>query len=326
MNLFAEIEGRSNETLTTAVLRMLVLRSQELRDSFLALISRKASIRPIPSESFFSCSLEEPTDNERQGAGRIDLVLETDDAIVGIENKLFAAFQENQPGKYRATLTERAAELSKIRRREVRPLLAVLHPRSRQNEIDNLKGDLPGLVSVTWEDLVECFPHHDAPLDHTTQTILSEFRAFIGDRLAFLPDFAAWVPHLRRSWTPRGSEMQRELVARIWEFFPNGGTRMSIGESWAGYYFCETNGEKEGWYGFVDAFEVVQGTREAELIVATSFPVSIQSPALRTVDLKNEQFLGPGKKVFAWIIDFDDSWSSPDRWASKLRPFHRRAA
>jgi len=34
------------------------------------------------------------------GAGRLDILIQLDDVVVGIENKFLAGFQENQPHKY----------------------------------------------------------------------------------------------------------------------------------------------------------------------------------------------------------------------------------
>jgi len=47
MNLFEELQGRGNEELTSAVLRFLILRSQETREIFTNLVSRNSQQGPI---------------------------------------------------------------------------------------------------------------------------------------------------------------------------------------------------------------------------------------------------------------------------------------
>jgi hypothetical protein len=91
MNLFKEIEGLSGEPMVSALLRLVILRSQEIRDEIVRLISAKSPIGPVTSSSHFSCYAEYPTFDQVAGQGRIDIVLELDDAVIGIENKLFSS-------------------------------------------------------------------------------------------------------------------------------------------------------------------------------------------------------------------------------------------
>ena len=61
MNLLAEIEGLSGENLTTAVLRLLLLRSQEIRDEFVRLLSAHSRVGPLTVNDHFACILERST-------------------------------------------------------------------------------------------------------------------------------------------------------------------------------------------------------------------------------------------------------------------------
>ena len=327
MNLFEEIEGLSGEMLTSGLLRLLILRSQRIRDEFVSLISSHSPIGPITSSSHFSCYTEHPTFEEESGSGRIDIVLELDDAVVGIENKLFADFQEGQPEKYLKSISEIASTLTTIRHREIRWFFVILIPRTRHSEVVKfVKGKAENITIISWEDLIPVLEKWKHELDPTSKVIVCEFFDFVRFRISFIPNFPQWVPHLRRTFEPKGTDLQRELVGRLWDFFPNGGAKLSYGDTWVGYYFSPDHPGMKGWYGFVPASEV-QGNdiRPAELIVVTSYPVNVTSPSIKAVTLVTSNFIGTGSNQYAWIIDFDKEWSSPETWSKELKAFNLRS-
>lgn len=324
MNLFEEIEGLSGEPLTSALLRLLILRSQEIRDEFVNFISSHSPIGPVTSSSHFSCYTEHTTFDEETGYGRIDIMLEFDDAVVGIENKLFADFQEGQPEKYIKTISEIASSLSAIRHRDIRWFLVILVPKIRHSEVVELvEGKAKNITILNWEDLIPCLEKCIDKLDPISKVIASEFFDFVRFRISFIPNFSQWVPHLRKTFESRGSDLQRELVGRLWDFFPNGGDRLSFGDTWVGYYFSPESQGLKGWYGFVPASDL-EGSdiRPAELIVVTSYPVEISSHYVKPTTLVPSNFIGTGDNQYTWIVDFDDEWSSPERWAKELKIFN----
>ena len=76
MNLLAELEGLSGENLTTAVLRLLLLRSQEIREEFIKLLSDQCRLAPITVDSHFACIIEHSTEeSDKTRWGRLDLLL-----------------------------------------------------------------------------------------------------------------------------------------------------------------------------------------------------------------------------------------------------------
>ncbi len=131
MNLFDELERLNGETLASAVLRLLILRSQPLRRAFLRLLDRLSPVGPITSTSHFSCYQEHATDDPELGSGRIDLVLELDDSIIGVEAKLHGEFRGSQPEKYKREMSRLAKVLGEARRRKFHQFLAILAPESR---------------------------------------------------------------------------------------------------------------------------------------------------------------------------------------------------
>ena len=104
MDVFSEIEGLSGENLGSALFRYLIFNSYEVRDSVITLFSDRSPIGPISYTSHFACRTEYPTSHKEFGDGRLDILIQLDDVVIGIENKFFAQFQENQPKKYVQTL------------------------------------------------------------------------------------------------------------------------------------------------------------------------------------------------------------------------------
>ena len=92
MNFFSQIEGLVGENFSSAILRYLLERSPEIRDAFLAMISDVSPFGTIESRERFGSRREVTLKDSDNVGGRIDLFIETDNAVIGIENKFLAAF------------------------------------------------------------------------------------------------------------------------------------------------------------------------------------------------------------------------------------------
>ena len=136
MSIFSEVEGLSGENLSSALLRYLIFNSSEVRDAVFSYLSDESPSGPISYASHFACTTEYPTTDEsfESKSGRLDILIQTDNMAIGIENKFFAEFQEGQPQKYLKSLADVSESLSKISHSEVRPVLYVLCPESRKTE------------------------------------------------------------------------------------------------------------------------------------------------------------------------------------------------
>jgi len=319
MNFLNAIEGLKGENLSTAVLRLLLLRSQDLRERFISLLSDKCRLGPLAAGDHFACLLEPGTEDPESGrSGRLDLVIETADAVIGVENKLSAAFQQGQPAKYLESLKNRADNLTKLRGRSFQHVLAILAPRRRSQEIESKIGENDHYIFLPWEDILESLDDAVSESDAASRVLFQSFDEFLNENIGFMPNFPRWVPHLRRRFDPYGTPRQREVVSRLWEFFPDAGTRISSGKTWVGYYFAKY----QAWYGFISSAEAItSGAKHpSELIVATSFPVVAPIPPFRSITLRQENFLGKGRQVIAWAIDYDEEWADPKRWRDALQP------
>jgi len=251
-----------------------------------------------------------------------DLLLELDDAVIAIENKLFAIFQPNQPHKYLPTLDKIVKGLSGIRRSEIRYSVFVLCPASRTEEARKRIGSIDKSAVVTWEALISDLKKIDSISDPTARVVLDELLDYLNSQIGFIPDFANWAPHLRRHFEPTGTALQRNVVGRLWSFFPNAGKRLGFGDTWVGYYFLEGQSGHRGWYGFVANSELEEkDTHPAELIVVSTYKPKHLSSAFEEVKLVNKNWIGRPKETTAWIIDFDDTWITSQKWSVEISPF-----
>lgn len=320
MNLLSELENLAGENLCSAVLRLLLLRSHEIRTLFLDLLSREYRSGPLRLGSHFACLREQFTDDSGR-RGRLDILIETSNAVIGLENKLHAGFQEGQPHKYFTTIEQYSKGLSELRKTQYRPIIAVLAPQSRTEEIKSIIGNEEHFLIIKWEELFDYLSRAEPHLDHKTKILLQELQSYVYQQITVFPDFTRQFPHLRRKFEPRGTPLQRELVGKLWQFFPDPGSRLSSGNSWVGYYFTEPSKGTHAWYGFVPEKEIKSGVKNtAELIIATSFMVPFQDPPFREIELTaGPKFIG-ASEIHAWAVDFDENWHTPEVWREKLKP------
>lgn len=330
MNLLREVEGLQGEKLASKVLSLLLLRSQELRNIFIDLISDESPKGPLSTRSRFACICEQRTDSEDIGSGYVDILIETDDAIVGVENKFHAPLGENQPGKYLETLREKASLLNALvgSQKNIGYLLVVLLPNDRKVRVSK-ELDGKGCVVLAWQDVLGAFlaTSRMKNLDPMTEVILRALNDFVQEKVGFMSNFARWYPHFRRSWVPTADQYQRALLGSLREVFPNPNSKIGVGTTWAGYYFATVLDRRDwGWFGFVPSKSIVDvSIREnaAELIVASTFDIPALSPSSFT-NVTVPGILGKGVACKAWVLNFDRQWSSPDKWREELNPIWRK--
>jgi len=321
MDIFSRIEGQSGENYGSALLSYLIFNSPEIREAFIALLSDNAPDGPISFTSHFACRTEYPTTGHL-GDGRLDILIQLDDVVIGIENKFFAEFQENQPIKYLSTLKTVAVALKEINRAEVRSLLFVLCPESRKKEaLEKIRGQ-HGVAVVTWEETLKCMKDVSSKIsDPVAKMVAVEFIKYLGRRFSFVHEFERKAIHLRRTFPDYGTPLQGELVSKLWPLFPSAGGRLSNGKTWAGYYFyTDPEIKQKGWFGFVRKDELEgQGFSEAELIIATTYQPELEV-TFRPVCMRSKTFIDAPGQTNAWRIEFDASWNNIEIWRKKLAP------
>jgi hypothetical protein len=320
MNLFEEIENLSGEELANALLRHLLLRSPSIRSAIIDAISIRSPIGLLSSTSHFSCYREYATLDEEHGAGRIDLILEVDEAVIGIESKLFAHFQPGQPQKYLNSLAQLSEGLSEVRGRTIRSLLVVLAPLSRRGEIENLLGQSASGIFIAWEELAAAIQAVRGDLDPGLAMLATEYLLYLEGRTAFLPKLDRLIPYLLARFENRGTDSQRDFMRRIKEVFPNPGT-VSSGTNWIGFHFSPDDEISNlGWVGFVDASRVEEGARGARFVVAFKNEVETDSDYFDYRDFANPIWI-QRRRGQCWDVNLDTTWSTPEIWATRFAPF-----
>lgn len=323
MDIFSEIEGLSGENLSSALLSYLIFNSREIRDSMISLLSEKSPAGPITYSSHFACRAEYPTNDEKYGNGRLDILIQLDDAAVGIENKFFSSFQNNQPKKYLDSITSVANSLHEINKSETRSLLYILCPESRKEEAKKEIENPENTAIITWEEVISTIIKVDNVSDPVVKIVQREFLQYLKHQFSFIYDFERKVVHLRKLFPDYGTTLQEEVVRKLWSLFPSSGPRLSKGKTWLGYYFYP-NPEigRRGWFGFVNSEEIDgKNDNAAELIIASTYKPNGLSEGIKEVKLVNDNFIGSPGNTYYWIIDFDATWNNVDIWRETIKPF-----
>lgn len=313
MNLFLEIENKKQETLMCAVLRFLIVSVCEFRDAFIGLLAEAPE--PLSCDAHFSIESEVLTEDKEWGKGRIDLVVETEEAVIGVEAKLWADMGEGQPQKYAQTLVEKAKALSKLRGRPYCAYLVVLAPELRE---DTLKGELEEkfqiacgrgvekCILVSWEALIGSLEGAgvDRPIGHLVGQLGDYLKAHTG----ILFDFRSMASQLS-AWESKGSKSHRRVVEEMWRLAPDPGSRLSASDSYCGYYFAR---EIHGWFGFASEAAFLDSTTVGE--GAAKFVVTVNGVGDDIVEKSRppccleETGLRWNSKSVSWIVNFDETW------------------
>lgn len=213
-DLLWTIAGKAGENLATAYLGWL-LGQQEIGVRLLKRVSectefldKQARISDESLEQVPKVHLEVPTSND-DVAGRIDMILETDRWVIGVESKFHAGFQPGQPDKYVKTIQERAAPDRKA-------MLILLVPLARKDEMRE-SPLVRGLLQyapikfgvLAWEDLLK----PDMQKDQWEFAVLSGYVAQCCDPFTQFARAKRELESQSNSAAPRDAEKNRQLAA-----------------------------------------------------------------------------------------------------------------
>lgn len=346
MNLIEQIEGQSGEVLASSLLGYLLQRSPEMRASAVELLSEKSKAAPLLIRNRFSVEWETSTRAMYAVAapevadGRLDLCLEVDNAIVGIEVKLLAGFTEGQPIKYVDALASRATAMSAVpgRTGRLRALLVVLAPRGRQAEIEAhiraqsvTKSRMPYIPVICWEDLLERMQHASS-VDPAALFLLKELSEFVLRSVGVRKDFALMLPRLLDDFNSGYTPEQVEILQWLWPVFRPaddeslGPLRVRLNAArqntqYVGYPYLTSAEGGYGWYGFV-ASRWVDGDRSgvAKFVVIAGFPVD--GLVFRKVVLKTD--FTNFNSSSAWEVPIHEKgWNDLLQWKRALEPLRQ---
>lgn len=326
MNLLLDIQNKKGEELATAMLRYLMLNSSNIRNAIIEVFSKNSPDGLVKINSHFSCYLERPTIKGEIPQGRIDMVIETDESVIGVETKLFSHFQDGQPQKYASTIRHIAKKIGEARGgQDMNCYIAVLAPEQRRSEVNKIIIKDNIYQFIAWEEILASLEAVNG-LSAEFQFLLSEYVAYVNEYISFPKDFPIWISHAQREFEPNGTPIQWNFIRLISQFFP-GSTKMGSGDEWVGSYFYPfEEHENWGWFGFLKGTRAV-GSKDAHsiLVVTTNWlPKALEGEIdqyLVKEDVKNS--IGGMKKPHTWIINLesDEAWHAPETWRERLKPF-----
>ena len=169
MRIFSEIQGKQPEPLASTVLCRLMQESTAICSAVLEAINESIATQsshtsPLGLTRRFAARLEVPvpSDSDQRGTSYLDILMETDDAAVGIEAKFWAQFQPDQPKKYLSVVEKAKKALSDMPPpSDARGVLVVLAPegklaggeakeRIREADVAGSVAEIP-CIGVPWE-------------------------------------------------------------------------------------------------------------------------------------------------------------------------------
>ncbi len=320
MNILEALEKASGpETLATAALRFLILHGQPIRREVLRALSRASRHGSILSESHFACYREHRVYNGDKYVGRLDLVIETDNVVAGIESKFYATFTTDQPGKYLPHLQAHARALRELRRTsDIRPELFVLAPESRRDELQTVL-EAQGIDFVSWEELLRQIEQaiHDA--DELSQAVSRDLKHYVNNHLSYLADVRHELEAgaLLRSFPPQGTETQAKVMSAIRDVIGAPESRIDRDKSWCGFYVTRrTDNNGPSYLGMFPENRFEGSGTAVRVVFATMEPFQLDpqwftpyTPARGAVFLITR---AGGKKYskarYHWQVKLDAAW------------------
>ena len=321
--LLETVQGLKGEELTSAVLGYLITKSTTCYRAFIECLGLDPVHLEASPTSIFSEVETKWVPINTEIPGRLDLLIDTGTRLIGIENKIWASFMDDQPVKYCAKLIE---ESQKLNRREA-PLLVVLAPKAKNASVSKALRQVKKTEafssietkSIHWTDLLNRLGSAD---HESVQIVLlyAELRQYVTQRIWF-EDFDHAYSNLRRAdegW----NIWQQKLVGYLWYAFPDPGSKVNKTKNWLGYPFFTDRDNVWGWYGFVRPNTELRGYDQLSRHNSVEFVINYRR------DAQDIGHLGPhfidvsfderSWQKRGWLVNFDQSWSDFLHWSDSL--------
>jgi len=189
MDIFSQVEGLSGENLGSTLLQCLIFNSHEVRNALIDLLSEESPIGPLSYDYHFSCRTEYPTTHDQLGAGRLDLLIQLDDVVIGIENKFFSQFQDGQPEKYIPSLSNVSESLKSMNHTDTRAVLYILCPEERESEAREKIHGVDNAGLITWQQVLARLSSVEHISNSVALIIKNEFVSYLKRHFSFIHDF-----------------------------------------------------------------------------------------------------------------------------------------
>jgi hypothetical protein len=333
------------ETEVCGVVNYLLLRSPELRDALIAVINDRTPLISLMSREHFSCTRE--WSNRKilpSGAkGRVDIVLEVDNAVIGIEAKIQAGLSDDQPDKYVDAVRKHAAALAEIRKSSIHAVIVLLLPLGQVDAAAKMlaekKEQFSGvsLCILEWGALFEAW-RVARVTDNVARFVLDELQFCVSMQTGSLADFSRLSRLIQAPLTESKHNAHHEFVSWLFPAFRGNRRYLNVrvnkpkgleNRTYLGYEFLAhpTDGAW-GWYGFVSPEYVSDCSDEVPVFVlGTDFEIAQPSginKAFEKITFTHPSF--NWQTHHWWRIRFDRSWDRLDVWRENLRPMQNAAA
>lgn len=284
INLFQELAGKKGEVMAVAALRYLLMRNRPLREQFFKTLGASVSYTLYQNFSYFGCELEvscQSTANGKTEQGRLDMLVESDAAVIGVEAKLGHQITSEQLEKYRPELTRRQELLTKLHGSPVEMYLILLVPQWQKSAAEatiaainstvpdksapsDTSSECEPLRAITWDDIINQLKavRDDAAMTCEDNFILNTLESYIHY-------WTGQIEHFEFLWKAAYNEFktanpapQRMLIEHLWQFFNTGDSRLGTNaKHHIGYSFSPDFTDDQdtiswdnvrwGWFGFI---------------------------------------------------------------------------
>jgi len=316
------IAGRRGEELASGVLAYLLQSNSKFVEALLAASGSELSLGKNGSEVVTEWSTYS---SNAEGGGRLDIYVRSGDVAIGIETKIWADFQSNQPLKYCERLIRECNEEG-IRQR----FIVVLAPYAKRREAGKALEEVSRRYAgsqitplfISWADLIKRF-ESVVSASPRFQVLVEELRDFVDGRIWFT-DFSADVfPKLSCKDGAIWREEHRQLIDSLWHIFPGEQRRLGVTSDWLGRSFFSSKGEWLAWYGFVCNSTQLDGHEDDDparvsFVVSPSCNIADQL-MIESTRFPVLRFRKNWDQRDGWLIDYTTDWSSLGRWDEELQ-------
>ena len=241
-NILEEIGGLKGERLAVRLLKRFIVQSRSFQAAVLSLLCEKLKLADeITCRDGLRCYCEYQTQDD-DGKGFIDMVIEADNAVIGIEAKFWAELRAEQLGKYRSTLEEIGGKRSSY--------FLILAPENRKDEIEGIIADKGADAKfLSWKELIERVESDIDELPQLEKLLFDHWKYYCvkgeGPLLEYLPRLR---DALRTSWDDSGRELCKKCMDAIWWMLPDGKAHWAGGKNYVGYSCRLETSNPNDWF------------------------------------------------------------------------------
>jgi len=267
LGLLAALDGKYGETLSSAMLgHILRQNNSAINAAFLELCSPTSPRVSLGTEIL---DVDVEAGRKREGdtdRSRVDLILQTPTYFIGIENKIWAPLQENQPSKYLPHLIDRAAAANSTAHAYGKHLVVIVPQTLRRRTLDAVvlqRNQMEGctITVVTWQGVVAklCEAANTLTVDRVLVYLTEQLRDYIHSQMWDLSKVSSvWqgvTAHIDRGWGSDQYDFLSALASIINGYFDSttgGAEAIRPAGHTRGFAFGRAQRQEMGWVGLVE--------------------------------------------------------------------------